>query len=161
MDSSKEMADKENSPGFFEKGKVLFVEEEPSDSFYLIKSGEVKVFKEQKEGFALIGVCGSKSLVGEAKPFTLGKRRASAIVTEDTEAYVIKKDEAINVIKSCPPWIEKIIETLSDKLCDTFDMMIEHKIVYAEEEKQSVMNQEELSQYKKILDDHKAHEVTL
>ena len=139
----------------FKKGQVLFVEGGPSESFFLIKSGEVKVFKESKGGLFFLGVCGDRDFVGEARPFAVGKRHASAIATQDVEAHVFRKSDVIKVVRSYPKWIEQVIETLSKRLCATLDMMMEHRVIYTEEEEGASMTEEELFGHKRAFEEYK------
>lgn len=147
-------------PTFFRKGEVLFVEGEPSESFFLIKSGEVKVFNETKGGLFFLGVCGPKDFVGEARPFSMCERHASAIVTEDLKAHVFSKSDVIEVVRSYPGWIEKVIETLSERLRATFHMMKEHRVIYTEEEGRPPLTEEEIFGYKKAFEEYrKVHSI--
>ena len=111
------------------KGSVLFVEGEPSTYLYIIKNGEITIVREEKNRVIPLAVVGSQQFIGEISIFTDETRTASAIVTSDSEVYLVKKSEIKKVIRSCPEWLSEMMETLCDRLKHASDVLKEHKIV--------------------------------
>lgn len=112
----------------FKKGSVLFVQGEPSTFLYIIKSGEIRIFREDGNRIFPISKVGSKQFIGEISIFTDEARTASAVVSQDSEVYLVKKSEIKKIIRSCPDWLSEIMETLCDRLKHATDVLREHKI---------------------------------
>lgn len=110
------------------KGAVLFVEGEPSTYLYIIKSGEISIFKEDKGRIFPISVIGEKQFIGEISIFTDDTRTACAVVSKDAEVYMIKKSDIKKIVRSCPEWLSEIMETLCDRLKHATDILREHKL---------------------------------
>ena len=132
----------------YKKGTVLFVEGEPSNFLYLIKSGQVKVFKEEKTGLFPISISEDQEFVGEETLFSDEARPNTAIATEDTEVFVFKKSEIRKVVKSCPEWIDEIMETICERLKHAQEMMAEHSIISEEVESDFQASQGEVKTYR-------------
>ena len=115
-------------------GQVLFVQGEPSKTFYLIKTGEIRVFQEDDRGTFLLFICGPGDFVGETNVLTECSRHASAIVAEEASVYVFDKTDVGTVVEQCPEWIRHVLLTLSERVGSTLDMMVEHRIPYLDEE---------------------------
>ncbi len=115
------------------KGQVLFVEGEASAYLYIIVQGKVRVVKENDSELIPISVVGDKSFLGELSMFSDEPRSACAFAIEDTDVLMIKKSEIKKVIKSCPLWVSEIMETLSNRLRSSIEILREHKIVEEDE----------------------------
>jgi len=74
----------------FRKGKVLYVEEEEAEFFYVIGSGWVKLFHTMPEGDeVIIDMLTKGHLVGESALFEKGRHTSSAEVVEDVQLISI------------------------------------------------------------------------
>ena len=116
-------------PIVFKKGKVIFVEGEPSAFLYVIVSGEIMIFKEGKGPIIPISLLGEKEFIGELSMFSDDPRNASAIAIEDSELLMIKRTDIRKVIKTCPEWVNNILMLISDRLRNTSKLLKEHRIV--------------------------------
>ncbi len=110
------------------KGNVLFVEGEPSTYLYIIKSGSILILRDDNNRITPLAEIGAKQFLGEISIFTDEARTANAIVTQDSEVYLVKKSDIKKVIRDCPEWLSEIMETLCDRLKHASDVLREHKI---------------------------------
>ena len=143
-----------DDPVQFKKGKVLFAEGEPSSFLYIVLSGEVRIFKENKSRLIPISVIKEKDFIGELSMFNDEPRSATAIATEQTEVMIIKKAEIRKVIKECPDWVTNIMVTLSDRLRNTVDVLREHRIEDDMQEAKPLSDQD-MAEFQKSIEEYK------
>ncbi len=110
------------------KGSVLFVEGEPSTYLYIIKKGSILILRDDNNRVTPLAKIGDKQFLGEISIFTDETRTANAIVTEDSQVYLVKKSDIKKVIRDCPEWLSEIMETLCERLKHASDVLREHKI---------------------------------
>ena len=73
-----------------EKGKILYLHNEPSEFFYLVRSGWVKLFRETLDGEeAVVDILSTGHLFGETSVFEDGLHSSSAQVVEDAQLVVL------------------------------------------------------------------------
>lgn len=118
-----------DKPVEYKEGTVIFAEGEPSSFLYIVASGEIRIFKDDKDRLVPISIARSKDFIGELSIFSDEPRSVSAIATAPTTVIMIKKSDIRKVIKECPDWVSNIMITLSDRLRGSIDMLREHRIV--------------------------------
>jgi CRP-like cAMP-binding protein len=139
----------------YRAGQVIFVEGDQSNYLYLVMSGKVGIFKEDKNKIAPIAVIGAKDFIGEMSMFSDENRSASAIALVPTELVLIKKSDLRKVVKACPDWVSDIMVTLCDRLRHCDEILKEHSIS-RELVDGSITAPEILSSYAKVIKDHRA-----
>jgi CRP/FNR family cyclic AMP-dependent transcriptional regulator len=138
------------------EGSVIFVEGEPSTYLYIVKTGAIRIVKEDKDRIIPISLVRQKDFLGELSMFSDGPRSASAIADKDTEVMVIKKKDIKKVIKECPAWVSQIMETLCNRLINSVDMLREHRIVDDELSIGNEIQPQEEVNIKRALDDYRS-----
>jgi CRP/FNR family transcriptional regulator len=99
------------------KNTILFMEGEPGDAFYYIKSGKVKVFRAYEDGKEhIVHILGVGDVFGEATLFTRIPYPASASIYEDAVIGIIKNNDLESIISSSPELSLTIIKILAGKL---------------------------------------------
>ncbi len=87
-----------------DKNTVIFKEDDPGDAFYLIRKGEVKVFRHKNGEEHLISILGEGEFFGEMALLTDESRNATVITAEKTDLVsicdcdfytIIEKDDRI------------------------------------------------------------------
>ena len=74
----------------YEKGKILYLQEEPADLFWVICSGWIKLFHTTQEGEeVVVDMLTAGHMVGESAIFEHGRHTSSAQVVEDVELISI------------------------------------------------------------------------
>jgi len=101
----------------FSAGRFLMKEGEDADEAYLITKGKVQVFRQVDGGSKVVlGTLQPGDIVGEMALITDDKRSASVEALEETEAAVLTKDLLSRNLKKLPPYIEKMLATLTRRL---------------------------------------------
>lgn len=99
------------------KNTILFMEGEPGEVFYYIKSGKVKVFRIYDDGKEhIINILGTGDVFGEVTLFTGMPYPASASVYEDAVLGIIKNRELEKLIISNSELSLAVIKMLAGKL---------------------------------------------
>lgn len=118
-----------DKPIKYKKGQVIFAEGEASSFLYIVISGEIRIFKEEKSRLIPITTVGPQDFIGELSMFNDEPRSATAIATKDSELMIIKKSDIRKVLRSCPEWVSNIMITISDRLRNTVEVLREHRII--------------------------------
>jgi CRP/FNR family cyclic AMP-dependent transcriptional regulator len=100
----------------FNKGEYLIREEEVSRDLFIIKFGRVKIFKNEGGAEVVLDIVGAGSVAGEVAAIDGGKRSASAVALETTEAVVIDAAKFAAVLNKVPDWFQKIARILVQRL---------------------------------------------
>ncbi len=99
------------------KGEVLFREGDDAAAFYVVASGQFKVFKESAEGRELImKIMREGDLVGEAAALAGVPYPASAQALDDAAAVEVPRREFVALVKNEPELALNIIAALSVRL---------------------------------------------
>lgn len=105
----------------FKPGEVLFNENAPATSLYIIQTGQVRLFRPKGRGFVDLAILRSGEVIGEMAYFDEKSRRrscsASAIVT--TEVIEISFIAFAKTMEGLNPWFKTIINTLANRLRKT------------------------------------------
>jgi CRP/FNR family transcriptional regulator len=105
--------------GTYEKGVTIFAESEPSDFFYSVGSGRVKIVKMLPGGKEVIlEVLGAGEPIGavavyEARPFP-----ASAIALEETSCILIPRATFFSLLEQYPTLVRGILTGLTLRLIE-------------------------------------------
>jgi len=101
----------------FTIGQFLVKEGDDAEEAYLITKGKVQVFKQAEDDRKVVlGTLEEGDMVGEMALITDDKRSASVEALEDTEVAILTKDLLSQNLKKLPPYIEKIVATLTRRL---------------------------------------------
>jgi rhodanese-related sulfurtransferase len=93
---------------------MIFKKGDPGDSFWVIQSGKVRVFRSDNEGLEItLSKLGAGQSFGEMALLTGESRSASVETIEDTQALVLTKDQFDQVMKSHPEVSLTFIKQLS------------------------------------------------
>ena len=99
------------------RGEVLFQENEPGDSLFLIVSGSVAVLKEEElGGRRQVATLGEQECVGEMAILSAEPRSATVETREPCTFLVIRGDEFRNLIRMNPQIVYPIFRLLADRL---------------------------------------------
>ncbi len=100
----------------FAAGETLMTEGEVGNEAYLILSGKVQVVKGTGEGAVVLSTLGPGDIVGEMSLIAQAPRSAGVKALEETEAAVLTQHLLTQNLKKLPPYMEKIVATLTDRL---------------------------------------------
>ena len=101
----------------YKKSMIVFMEGEPGEAFYYIKSGKVKIFRTYEDGKEhIINIFGEGDVFGEATLFNNISYPASAVVYEDAVIGFIKNRDLEMLIKENAELSLNLIKILARKL---------------------------------------------
>jgi len=104
-------------PKDFPKGKVLFLRGEPAETFYIVLSGWVKVYRETAEGDeAVIGVFTEGECLAEAAAFLGHTYPASAQVAEDARLLPVLSGPFRNHVAKMPEIAMNMLASMSKRM---------------------------------------------
>jgi CRP-like cAMP-binding protein len=85
------------------RGQVLFVEGEPCDALYVVKTGRLKVSVTSPHGDELVlAVHGPGESIGELSLVDGGTRSAGAMAIDDTELVCLPRDAFLTMLRDSP-----------------------------------------------------------
>jgi CRP-like cAMP-binding protein len=95
---------------FYPKNHVLFHEGDAGDSFYIIKRGMVRIYREAPDSQADrdTATLGNGDFFGEMALIGDKPRNNSAQTLEESEVFKLKKDDFINLVSSDPNMASRI-----------------------------------------------------
>lgn len=99
------------------RGNVIFYEDDPGTSCYIIVKGKVKIVVNADDGREhILGVLQDGDFFGEMSLIDGQPRSASAIAVEDVQMVTIQRDEFLKLLRSNPEISLKLLVTLSQRL---------------------------------------------
>ena len=110
----------------FNKGHLIFQEEDKGDGFYIVSTGKIKVFKLSVEGKEqILHIYGPGHTFGEVPVFEGKNFPASAMAIEDTSILFLPRDKFVNLITTTPALSMNMLADLSKRL-RAFTIQIEN-----------------------------------
>lgn len=103
----------------FEKGDVIFNEQDEKEEMYLIDSGEIKIVKTIGDVDVNIAYLSSGDFFGEMTLITGSRRVASAIAFTDCNLHVMNKEAFKSNIANNKDFVNRILVTLARRLEET------------------------------------------
>lgn len=115
----------------FKKGDYILREKSAPDRLYIIKKGQIKVFRDGGgEGKEIpLAIVNSGEYLGEMSIITDQPHTASAVALTDVEAVIIEKKNIEDQLKSAPQWLVGIARLLIDRLVRTNEVLRRNGIV--------------------------------
>ena len=87
----------------FAKGQILFLEGEPCQGLYLVRSGQVRTFKSSPEGREIVMlVARAGDSFNDAPAFGGGLNPVSAAALEPSTVYIITRQKLVSLLANCP-----------------------------------------------------------
>lgn len=103
----------------FQRGSLMFIEGESSTEMFIIRSGLVRILKQEGENTIELAQLGPGSVLGELSLLDHQPRSATAQVVEDTNVTVIDEELFTKTLQSIPGWLENMIQLVVKRLRDT------------------------------------------
>lgn len=101
----------------YKKNMPVFMEGEPGEAFYYIKSGRVKIFRTYEDGKEhIVHILGDGEVFGEATLFSRIPYPASATVYEDSLIGIIRNSDMERLVSGNSELALKIIRIFAKKL---------------------------------------------
>ncbi|WP_289143049.1 Crp/Fnr family transcriptional regulator [uncultured Brevibacillus sp.] len=101
----------------FQKNQVIFFQNDPGDEMYIIKSGVLKIFREDDSKQIIFGHQFPGETIGELECIHHDNRRlASVAAIENSTAWMIRKAALEELIKTYPDILRKLFYVVSERL---------------------------------------------
>jgi CRP/FNR family transcriptional regulator len=104
---------------YFKKGSVMFLEGDTSTEMYIIRSGMVRVIRQEGERVVELAVLGPGSVLGELALLDHQPRSATAQIVDDVVATVVDEKQLQSTLTSIPNWLANIVQLVVKRLRDT------------------------------------------
>lgn len=110
----------------YKKSNIILFEEDPGDSLFIIKEGKVKITRLSEEGREVIlSILGEGEFFGEMSILDGEARSANVIALADSEVFVLKRQDFINILTSNPQIAITLLEELAARIRKS-DQQIEY-----------------------------------
>jgi hypothetical protein len=103
----------------FKRGHLMFIEGEMSAEMYILRSGKVRILKQEGDSVIELAVLGPGSVLGELSLLDRQPRGATGQVVEEVVAAVIDESLFVQTLAQIPPWLTNIIKVVVKRLRDT------------------------------------------
>lgn len=107
------------SEQIYKHGSLMFIEGESSTEMFIIRSGKIRILKQEGDNTIELAVLGAGSVLGELSLLDHQPRSATAQVIEDVRATIIDEIMFTRTMKSIPGWLANIIQVVVKRLRDT------------------------------------------
>lgn len=100
------------------KDEILFKEGDVASSLFILKKGQLRLYKEKGNGFVDLAVLRAGEVLGEMSYFDSEstRRNCSAVAMTELEFIEVSFDKFSKVIENLNPWFKTIIKTLVERL---------------------------------------------
>ena len=110
----------------FARGETIFEQDSPSDAFYAISSGRVKIFKMMPNGKdVILEVFGPGDPLGAVAAYMDRPFPASASALEDTTCVIIPRAEFFRLLESQPSLVRGLLLGLTFRLVELTNRLAE------------------------------------
>jgi CRP/FNR family transcriptional regulator len=110
----------------FERGETIFEQESPSDAFYAIASGRVKIFKMMPSGKdVILEVFGPGDPLGAVAAYMDRPFPASASALEDTVCVIIPRAAFYRLLETQPSLVRGLLLGLTTRLVELTNRLAE------------------------------------
>lgn len=100
----------------FAKGEVLFLEGEPCQGLYVVKSGRIRIFKSSPQGREqVLFIAQERDTFNDVPVFDGGPNPASASALEASTVYIIPKEMILSLLANSPI-AQTIVKLLAERL---------------------------------------------
>lgn len=103
----------------FARGTLMFIEGEHSTEMFILRSGRIRILRQEGDKTIELAVLGAGSVLGELSLLDHQPRSASAQVVEDVVATVIDEAMFSKTMEAIPNWLSNIIRVVVTRLRDT------------------------------------------
>lgn len=109
----------------YKKGQIIFIEGEPGEAVYFVKSGKIKIYKSDAEGREyILHIFGPGNIFAETVLLGGGPYPASAEAVEDSIVGIIQNQDLEELLKKHTDIALKIMKILSNRLRESQEKLM-------------------------------------
>jgi CRP-like cAMP-binding protein len=105
--------------------EILFMQGDEPDNMYIVKTGQIAIFITDGQNNRIVSVAGVGELIGEVSLMDNKSRSAGAKALCDSSLVILPYDVLRKQLETLPEWVKVTMKTLSDKLRDTNQRIME------------------------------------
>lgn len=122
------MNDKKADVRSFKTGDILFKEGDPGGELWIIKKGDVEIFRERSGRSFSLGTLTKGELLGTMTALNGAPRSASVRAKSDVEVSVVGVEQMQKLLGSVPSWANSFIKDLVARVHYANDLHIESEL---------------------------------
>ena len=103
----------------FKRGTLMFIEGEGGREMFIMRTGKVRILKQEGDRTVELAVLGQGSVLGELALLDNQPRGATAQVIEDVSATVIDEKVLESTFAKIPAWLVSVIKMVVSRLRET------------------------------------------
>ena len=108
-------------------GEVIFKEGDKGEGMYVVQSGKVRITRQTASGEVVLNTIGSGDILGEMAIFDKLPRSATASALGEARVLSVDKTKFFRLISGDPTTAFKIIESMSSRIRNLNDELMEYK----------------------------------
>jgi CRP-like cAMP-binding protein len=129
-----------NNIKYFETFELIFKPGQSVKELFIVQSGKVLTFYISDGRIVPISMAMTGDFLGHDAVFNRDEYVCYAVALDHTGVAPIRKADITDILKNSPDWVRNLIETMSNRLNSTQEILSEFKIVSSE-----LTNDEELN----------------
>ena len=129
-----------NNIKYFETFDLIFKPGQPVKDLFIVQSGKVITFQLSDGRIVPISMAMSGDFLGHDAVFNKDQYMTYAVALDRTGVAPIRNNDISDILKNSPEWVRNLIETMSNRLNSTQEILSEFKIISSE-----LTNDEELT----------------
>jgi CRP-like cAMP-binding protein len=129
-----------NNIKYFETFDLIFKPGQPVKDLFIVQSGKVITFQLSDGRIVPISMAMSGDFLGHDAVFNKDQYMSYAVALDRTGVAPIRNNDISDILKNSPEWVRNLIETMSNRLNSTQEILSEFKIISSE-----LTNDEELT----------------
>lgn len=102
-----------------EAGGILFVEGDPGDRMYIIRSGRVRILKRTGQHMRVLAELGPGNFFGEMSLLDNSPRSATVQALTECELAVVDQENLSHTLDKQPSWLTALIRVLASRVRET------------------------------------------
>lgn len=103
----------------FEKGDMLFHQNDPGDAAYVVLSGEAEIIVDNNGANLVVATLGTNSIIGEIAILCDVPRTAGVRAATDLETLCIEKEQLLKLLREFPSMSIELMKVLAERLIAT------------------------------------------
>lgn len=131
MGSAKKLTPHEDQR--FSAGTVLMREGEESGDLWILREGQVEVFRERGGHRHVLAKLGPGEMLGTMTATTGSARSASAVALTEVKVTIVSREQVQKLIKDLPTWAHSFIKDLVARVNYANELYIDHELAHAAE----------------------------
>lgn len=103
----------------YKKGTLLFIEGDAGEDMYVVRSGKIRLLRQEGETTVVAAVAGPGSVIGEMSLLNRELRTCTAQVVEDAMVVPIDRKAYESTLGNIPSWLSGALQSLVYRLVET------------------------------------------